>query len=70
MIQHKEHFHGSDLEKIEQIYGIKKEEITSLYRCQPGSHHCRERLHRADLFIHSDHASKKSPDPWPNLLRV
>lgn len=100
MIQHKEHFHGSDLEKIEQIYGIKKEEITSfsanvnplgispllrktladhidaistypdreytaaplsvrLYRCQPGSHHCRERLHRADLFIHSDHASKK-----------
>lgn len=29
MIQHKEHFHGSDLEKIEQIYGIKKEEITS-----------------------------------------
>ena len=30
MIQQKEHFHGSDLEKIEQIYGIKKEEITSL----------------------------------------
>lgn len=29
MIQHKEHFHGSDLEKIEKIYGIKKEEITS-----------------------------------------
>ena len=29
MIQHKDHFHGSDLEKIEQIYGIKKEEITS-----------------------------------------
>lgn len=29
MIQQKEHFHGSDLEKIEQIYGIKKEEITS-----------------------------------------
>ena len=29
MIEHKEHFHGSDLEKIEQIYGIKKEEITS-----------------------------------------
>ena len=26
---HKEHFHGSDLEKIEKIYGIKKEEITS-----------------------------------------
>lgn len=29
MIEHKDHFHGSDLEKIEQIYGIKKEEITS-----------------------------------------
>ncbi len=29
MIQHKDHFHGSDLEKIEQVYGIKKEEITS-----------------------------------------
>ena len=25
----KEHFHGSDLEKIEKIYGIRKEEITS-----------------------------------------
>ncbi|MEY8516956.1 threonine-phosphate decarboxylase [Lachnospiraceae bacterium 29-84] len=29
MLQHKDHFHGSDLEKIEQIYHIKKEEITS-----------------------------------------
>lgn len=29
MIKHKEHFHGSDLEKIEQVYGIKKEEIVS-----------------------------------------
>jgi len=29
MIQHKDHFHGSDLEKIEQIYGIRKEEIVS-----------------------------------------
>ncbi len=29
MIQHKDHFHGSDLEKIEQAYGIRKEEITS-----------------------------------------
>ena len=28
-IEHKEHFHGSDLEKIEKIYGIKKEDITS-----------------------------------------
>ncbi len=28
-IQHKDHFHGSDLEQIEVIYGIKKEEITS-----------------------------------------
>lgn len=27
-MQHKEHFHGSDLEKIEQAYGIRKEEIT------------------------------------------
>lgn len=25
----KEHFHGSDLEKIEQVYGIKKEDIVS-----------------------------------------
>ena len=29
MLQHVDHFHGSDLEKIEQIYGIKKENITS-----------------------------------------
>lgn len=29
MIEQKEHFHGSDLEKIEAIYGIKKENITS-----------------------------------------
>lgn len=29
MIKHSDHFHGSDLEKIEKIYGIKKENITS-----------------------------------------
>lgn len=29
MLQHKEHFHGSDLEKIEKIYGIRKEDIVS-----------------------------------------
>lgn len=29
MIKHKDHFHGSDLEKIEEIYGIKKEDIVS-----------------------------------------
>ena len=29
MLQHQDHFHGSDLEKIEKIYGIKKEEIIS-----------------------------------------
>lgn len=29
MIKHKDHFHGSDLEKIEAIYGIRKEEIVS-----------------------------------------
>lgn len=29
MIQSKDHFHGSDLEKIEEIYHIKKEDITS-----------------------------------------
>lgn len=29
MLKHRDHFHGSDLEKIESIYGIKKEEITS-----------------------------------------
>ena len=29
MIKHKDHFHGSDLEKIESIYGIKKENIIS-----------------------------------------
>lgn len=28
-IEHKEHFHGSDLEKIEKVYGIKKEDIIS-----------------------------------------
>lgn len=29
MLEHKDHFHGSDLEKIEEIYGIQKEAITS-----------------------------------------
>lgn len=29
MIKHKDHFHGSDLERIEEIYGIHKEEIVS-----------------------------------------
>ncbi len=29
MIQHSDHFHGSDLERIEKTYGIKKEEIVS-----------------------------------------
>ena len=29
MLQHSDHFHGSDLEKIEKIYGIKKEDIIS-----------------------------------------
>lgn len=29
MLKHKDHFHGSDLEKIEEIYGIKKEDIVS-----------------------------------------
>lgn len=29
IVERKEHFHGSDLEKIEQIYHIKKEDITS-----------------------------------------
>lgn len=29
MIKHVDHFHGSDLEKIESVYGIKKEDITS-----------------------------------------
>ncbi len=29
MIKHSDHFHGSDLEKIEQIYGVKKEDIIS-----------------------------------------
>lgn len=28
-MEHKDHFHGSDLEKIERIYGIPKEQITS-----------------------------------------
>jgi threonine-phosphate decarboxylase len=29
MIKHADHFHGSDLETIEKIYGIKKEDIVS-----------------------------------------
>ncbi len=29
MIKHTDHFHGSDLEKIEMIYGVRKEEIIS-----------------------------------------
>ena len=29
MLKHVDHFHGSDLEKIEQVYGVKKEDIIS-----------------------------------------
>ncbi|MGB4658701.1 MAG: histidinol-phosphate transaminase, partial [Mobilitalea sp.] len=29
MIKHSDHFHGSDLETIERVYGIKKEDIVS-----------------------------------------
>lgn len=29
MLEHKDHFHGSDLEKIEALYGIRKENIIS-----------------------------------------
>lgn len=29
MLKHKDHFHGSDLELIEKMYGIRKEEIVS-----------------------------------------
>lgn len=29
MVKHVDHFHGSDLEKIEAVFGIKKEDITS-----------------------------------------
>ena len=29
MLTHKDHFHGSDLEKIEKVFGIKKEDIVS-----------------------------------------
>ena len=29
MLEQKEHFHGSDLEKIEKVYNIKKEDIIS-----------------------------------------
>ena len=32
MLKHKDHFHGSDLEKIEEIYGIKKEEAEAIIR--------------------------------------
>ncbi len=35
MITPKEHFHGSDLEKIEAVYGIKKRGYYKLFRqCQ------------------------------------
>ena len=27
MLKHKDHFHGSDLEQIEKIYNIKKNEL-------------------------------------------
>ena len=33
MTQHNTHFHGSDLETIEKVYGIKKEDIVS-FVCQ------------------------------------
>ena len=29
MIRHSDHFHGSDLETIESLYGIKKQNIVS-----------------------------------------
>lgn len=33
MLQHQDHFHGSDLEKIEKIYGIRKRRDHQL-QCQ------------------------------------
>ena len=48
MIEQKEHFHGSDLEKIEKIYGIKKENIVSFAANTPtGSILLSERLSAA-----------------------
>ena len=35
MIKHKDHFHGSDLEKIEEIYGIKGRDHQLLRECEP-----------------------------------
>ena len=32
MIKHTDHFHGSDLEKIEKVYGIRKEVYHELQR--------------------------------------
>ena len=49
MIKHKDHFHGSDLEKIEEIYGIKKEEIGSTLLCADASLHTAEPRRRMSL---------------------
>ena len=72
MIKHKDHFHGSDLEKIEEIYGIKKEEIVSFSAnvnplgVSPLLKHTLS--DQIDLPFYSGRASEKGPCHWSYLL--
>ncbi len=67
MIKHKDHFHGSDLEQIERIYGIKKEEIIS-FSANVNPLGISPRL-KSDLASHID-AIQSYPDREYTTLRA
>ena len=68
MIEQKEHFHGSDLEKIEKTYGIKKENIVSFAaNVNPLGESGKLKPALAER-IHSDYSSQKDTSVRPDLL--
>lgn len=48
MIKHKDHFHGSDLEKIEEVYGLKKGRYHQFQRQCESARHLSEAAFLAD----------------------
>lgn len=67
-IRHKDHFHGSDLEKIEAVYGIKKEEIIS-FSANVNPLGLSERL-REELTRHLDVITTYPDREYAGLRRV
>ena len=79
-IEGKEHFHGSDLEKIEKYFGIPKEQITGFGanvnplgisdKMPAGRSTGRKRMYRTDLPLHPDQPSEESSDRLSHLFRI